>query len=132
MVTMKDIRAISRQIAHEFHPLRIILFGSQAWGKPTEDSDVDLMVIVRERDPSIRLAAQIRCSLHVPFPVDILTNTPEEIEERLAIEDWFIEDIIHKGKVLYEAHDRRVGRQGRGRLRQHAARVSRPHQPQRK
>jgi len=46
MVRMEQIEALSQQIGREFHPERIVLFGSYAYGTATEESDVDLLVIV--------------------------------------------------------------------------------------
>ena len=41
-VTPDLLEEITRRIAERFHPERIILFGSHAWGSPQPDSDVDL------------------------------------------------------------------------------------------
>jgi len=46
MVGTRQIEDLSSCIADEFHPQRIMLFGSYAWGKPSVDSDVDLLVIM--------------------------------------------------------------------------------------
>ena len=46
MVTMKRIKEFSQQIGREFCADRVVLFGSYAQGSPTEDSDVDLLVIL--------------------------------------------------------------------------------------
>ena len=46
MVTREDIQATCDDIVREFAPLQVILFGSYAYGTPTEDSDVDLLVIM--------------------------------------------------------------------------------------
>ena len=42
----KAMRALSEQIARDFNPQKIILFGSYAHGNPTWDSDVDLLVVM--------------------------------------------------------------------------------------
>lgn len=41
MIAMEQIEALSREIAEQFQPRQIILFGSYAYGEPTEESDVD-------------------------------------------------------------------------------------------
>ena len=46
MVSAKDIQATCADIVREFSPLQVILFGSYAYGAPTEDSDVDLLVVM--------------------------------------------------------------------------------------
>ena len=105
MVAIREIRAFSRRIAERFKPRRIILFGSYACGKPTEDSDVDLFVVMPFRGDEAYKAAEIRLAIHSPFPLDLIVRTPAEVRRRLAMEDWFIMDILEKGKVLYEAPD---------------------------
>jgi predicted nucleotidyltransferase len=103
MVPMKDIRAFARRIAREFKPKRIILFGSYAYGRPTRDSDVDLMVVMPYRGRPSKKALEIRDRLEAPFGLDLLVYSPGELMKRYRIEDWFVRDVVEKGKVLYEA-----------------------------
>jgi uncharacterized protein len=102
MVTMEEIQSYARQVAEEFHPERIILFGSYAIGAQTPDSDVDLQVILPFAGKTWRMAAQIRQQVRPSFPADILTRTPSQIKDRLKLGDCFIKEITEKGKVLYE------------------------------
>lgn len=90
-------------LAIKLRPERIILFGSHAYGKPTPDSDVDLLVIL-ETDASTteRYLAVSRLLYPRPFPVDILVRTPREIEQALHAGDFFIKEIVSQGRVLYE------------------------------
>ena len=94
--------AVAR-IARELHPQRIILFGSYAYGVPIPDSDVDLLVIM-ETDASSqeRSWAVSRLLLPRPFPVDILVRTPDEVKHALANGDFFMRDIVTRGRVLYD------------------------------
>jgi len=109
MVNLSDIQSIASQIARKFHPDKILLFGSYACGKPTPDSDVDLLVSMRTSLHSVEQAARIRKAVDFPFPVDLLVRTPEQIEERLALGDGFIRDVTCHGKVLYEADHQGMG-----------------------
>jgi uncharacterized protein len=106
MTTMTQIRDLSRRIADQFRPDKIILFGSYATGHPTADSDVDLLVILPEAEQPVEAAARIRMALRTTFPLDVLVRTPDRIRERLAKGDDFIQDILAKGTVLYEAPHR--------------------------
>lgn len=91
------------RIVQELHPEKIILFGSYAHGTPTLDSDVDLLVIMEtEASGKERSWAVSRLLIPRPFPVDILVKTPQEIERALEKGDFFIQEIISRGKVLYE------------------------------
>jgi predicted nucleotidyltransferase len=105
MVAMREIRALGRRIAERFKPRRIVLFGSYAYGTPTEDSDVDLFIIMRNRVDEVHKAVEIRLTLDVPFPMDIVVRTPVNVRKRLAMGDPFVQDILERGRVLYEAPD---------------------------
>jgi predicted nucleotidyltransferase len=96
----------------EFRPDKIVLFGSYAYGKPTSDSDVDLLVILRFRGRDSRKASEIRSHFRTPFPLDLLVRKPEFIKSRLKERDMFIELVLSQGRVLYEAKHARVGKTG--------------------
>ena len=112
---MRVIRRYARRVAEKFHPEKIILFGSRAYGTPHADSDVDLMVIMPARDTTAQ-ALRIGDALEAPFPLDLHVRTPAEWGWRLADGDMFIGVIAMRGKVLSEAVHPGVGRKGRGRL----------------
>jgi len=102
MVTIKDIKAFAHRIAGEFNPERIILFGSYAWGKPTADSDVDLLVVLPFKGKSWKMASEIRKRTHPAFPLDLLVRTSDQLKQRLKMGDGFFDEITRQGKVLYE------------------------------
>ncbi|MCM8801003.1 MAG: nucleotidyltransferase domain-containing protein [Candidatus Omnitrophica bacterium] len=86
-----------------YHPEKIILFGSYARGKPAKDSEIDLLVIKSTKKDHYRRIPEVRAYLHhLDKAFDILVMTPKEINKRLKLGDFFIEDIIKKGKILYE------------------------------
>lgn len=104
MTTRHEIEEFARRIAAEFHPERIILFGSYARGEASPDSDVDLLVIMpRDGKTPHQQAAEIYGIPHPDFPVDILVRTREEFEQRQHMRDWFMRDIAREGITLYEA-----------------------------
>jgi predicted nucleotidyltransferase len=99
----KTLRQAVRRIAKALQPEKIILFGSYAYGDPTPDSDVDLLVILETSGPPAeRYLTVSRLLRPRPFPVDILVKTPEEIQEALGRNDCFIREILTDGLVLYE------------------------------
>ena len=99
----RTLRKIARQMAQALRPEKIVLFGSYAYGKPTPDSDVDLLVIMETSAPSAdRYLAVSRLLRPRPFPVDILVKTPQEIRRALDRGDFFIREILTHGLVLYE------------------------------
>ena len=96
------LEMVSKIVEH-FHPKKIILFGSRAWGEPTEESDLDLLVVMDVDGSPIRKASEISRIARPRFlPMDIIVRTPDEIEHRMGIGDPFIKRIMNKGKVLYE------------------------------
>ncbi len=103
MVSFEQIKTFCEQIAREFKPEKIILFGSYAYGTPTEDSDVDLMVVMPHEGLPAYLAGEIKYKLRPQFALDLLVRSPETIQQRLEWHDFFIMDIVEKGKVLYDA-----------------------------
>jgi uncharacterized protein len=103
------IQELSQQIAAQFSPERIILFGSHAYGEPTADSDVDLLVVMPFEGQAFRKAAEILNQISPAFSVDLLVRTAEQLDERLELGDFFLREIVTRGKVLYESVDSRVG-----------------------
>ena len=105
MIPMAQIQDLSNQIAREFSPERIVLFGSHARGEPTAESDVDLLVVMPHRGSGIHAAADIMRRTLPGFPVDFIVRSPEELERRLEQGDFFLRDVMAEGTVLYEAPD---------------------------
>ena len=102
-INLDKIKEIANKIAVKFNPEKIILFGSYAWGTPTEDSDVDLFIVKDTNFPSREIAQEISREIFPrPFPLDILVYTPSEVTKKIKEDrNLFIEDIISNGKVLY-------------------------------
>lgn len=101
--SQKEIKKITGIIAKKYQPEKIILFGSYAWGKPTKDSDADLFIIKDTKERKIKRMQNIFSFLREKnIPLDVLVYTPKEIEKRLQMGDFFIEDIINNGKLIYE------------------------------
>ena len=97
--------AVSR-IVQTLHPDKIVLFGSYAYGKPTPDSDVDLLVVMETDKPRAERYLEVsRLLVPRPFPVDILVRTPDEITAALEAGDFFIAEILSRGRVLYDRSD---------------------------
>ena len=97
------IKQAARRIGQKFHPNKVILFGSYARGAPTRDSDIDLLVIFSKKGNRARRYTEVSQELEpMLLPVDLLIRSTKDIQYRLKIGDSFIEEIINKGKVLYE------------------------------
>ncbi len=106
VVEKKDIMDFVLKIVQRFKPQKVILFGSFAYGKPSEGSDVDILVIMNTSLRPVEQAIKIRRIVRAPFPLDLIVRTPKQIEERLSMGDFFIKEVLKKGWVIYEASDR--------------------------
>jgi uncharacterized protein len=99
----ESLENIKLRLVESLVPQQIILFGSHAYGQPTEDSDVDLLIVMESHERPVARAARVSKLLRPrPFPMDILVRTPEEIRYRLAIGDQFVREIFERGRVLYD------------------------------
>lgn len=99
----KSLRPAVQKIVQELKPDKVILFGSYAYGTPNPHSDVDLLVIMKTKASlKDRSWAVSRLLLPRPFPVDILVKTPKEVENSLKEGDFFLKEILTRGKVLYD------------------------------
>jgi len=106
MISRQAIRKFANQVARRFKPARIILFGSYAYGKPTPDSDVDLLVVMPCKRRPLDAAMDVRLAVDAGFPLDLIVRTPAQLRRRLALGDFFLREIMDKGIVLYEdAHN---------------------------
>ena len=109
--SMPAIRRYARQVAKQFKPNKIILFGSFAYGEPNEDSDVDLLVVMPCPN-EVTQAVRIRMALEAPFPMDLIVRTPKRLQRRIKEGNWFLRDITEKGIVLQEKRNRKMAAKG--------------------
>jgi len=98
----ETLPAAIEKLVREVNPEKIILFGSYAYGEPTPDSDVDLLIIWDTDKPRRERVVTISLLLYPRlFPVDIIVKTPRELEEELP-HNFFLREILARGVVLYE------------------------------
>ena len=102
MVAMKDIQDLVDRIARDFHPERVILFGSHARGTPMADSDVDLLVLMPFEGKSFWKSLEILNRVNPRFGVDLLARRPDDTARRYAEHDPLIREALDRGKVLYD------------------------------
>lgn len=107
-IPMAAIRRFARQLGARFHPDRIILFGSYAYGQPHFGSDVDLLVVMPVAS-EVNQAIRMSLAFEPPFPLDLIVRTPAKLQRRLAEGDTFLEKIMAQGKVVYWCMKRETG-----------------------
>ena len=102
-VTDALLDVIVARLVGEFHPDKIFLFGSRAWGQPDEESDVDLLVVVPDSNqPTYRRAARAYRSLRdIGVPVDVIVNTRHEVERSKEVTTSLVHRVFAQGRVLY-------------------------------
>jgi uncharacterized protein len=102
MTSLQDIQNYANKIAERFRPERIILFGSYANGKPNEDSDVDLFVVMDHDGKGWEKAAEISLDVEPPFPLDLLVRKRTDLSRYVKLGDPFYREVAQHGVVLYE------------------------------
>lgn len=103
MTTAEVLAQMTERIVRDFHPLRIILFGSHARGEASPHSDVDLLVVLPEVADKRRAAIEMRRALaDLPVCKDVIVTTPDEIARRGNLVGTVLRPALREGKVLYE------------------------------
>ncbi|MFL0251159.1 nucleotidyltransferase domain-containing protein [Clostridium neuense] len=106
MLNDNDINRIVNRIVTNINPNKIILFGSYAYGKPNEDSDLDLLIIKDMLMEKHKRGREIRKFLRgMKIPIDLLIYTNSEIEVLKNHKSTFISEILENGRVLYNKHN---------------------------
>lgn len=103
MIEATKITEIVNKIAFGYNPEKIILFGSYASGKATDDSDLDLFVIKDSDLPRPLRTMQVRKMIYGSMvPIDLIVYTPQEIDESKDKKYGFVYEVLNTGKTLYE------------------------------
>ena len=102
-LSQQMLEEVTRRIVDAIHPERIILFGSHAWGYPSEDSDIDLLIILRNSDqPGYRRARDVYRSFRgLKIPIDVVVRTRDELERGVRVKTSLEYKVLDEGRVLY-------------------------------
>lgn len=97
-------RTLVQPLKESFSPKRIVLFGSQAWGVPDAESDVDVYVVVPSSTatPLERAVQAHRAVGIVPFAIDIIVQTTAEFERYRNVQGTLQHRIANEGRIIYE------------------------------
>jgi predicted nucleotidyltransferase len=110
-ITEELLHEMTRRLVAELRPEEIILFGSRAWGTPSEESDVDLFIILptgTEGGSDLELRAR-RCLRGLGVAKDILVRTRPQVERFRQVPASLEAAILTHGRVLYADPQRGVG-----------------------
>jgi predicted nucleotidyltransferase len=100
-----EIERVVVTLQEQYDPDKIILFGSCSRGDFGEDSDIDLLIVKGTGRRPLERVRQVYELVYSPdhyLALDPLVYTPEELARRLASGDFFLQEIVREGKVLYE------------------------------
>jgi predicted nucleotidyltransferase len=102
------IRRVVERLQRDYQPVQVILFGSYAYGRPTRESDVDLLIVKETSKPFHQRLFDVR-QLVSPIlngqPFEPIVITPRELRRRLQRGDQFFQEIVRKGKLVYGGND---------------------------
>jgi len=109
----ETLKQIVQRLVEGLQPEQIILFGSHAYGKPTEGSDLDIIVIVSEsREPAHRRAQRAYGYVGaVGVPKDLVVLTREEFQRQANVATSLARRVKEKGTILYERGEEYRGSQ---------------------
>lgn len=105
MINLKQIEQVKERLVKEFHPKKIYIFGSYAWGTPNEDSDLDIMVILEKCDNKIlEMRKGLKALRGIGFPKDLIVENELEFLDNAKKNHLIENEILNKGYLLYEAN----------------------------
>jgi len=103
-ITELQINEIVKRIVENYHPDKIILFGSYANGNPTKDSDIDLLVVKDDNTPKLERNRQVRKYIRdMIIPVDIIVKTNKEFNDLKDVIGTIVYPAVKYGKLMYES-----------------------------
>jgi len=107
VVNEELLKEIVSRILKVLDPIKIILFGSWAYGEPKKGSDLDILVVADDNIKSRREVAEeiYGTLLGILIPKDVVVATSGDIEDWKKVPQAFITKIVRKGRIIYERKD---------------------------
>ena len=103
MIKKEIIEEVKKRLIEVYNPVAIYMFGSYAWGTPTEDSDLDLLIVVDKSDEKSykRPVAGYRALRGLDISKDLIIKTKEEFEQASNDITTLIYKIKNDGELIY-------------------------------
>jgi predicted nucleotidyltransferase len=103
MINLKKIEEAKERLVTEFNPEKIYIFGSYAWGNPTEDSDLDIMIVVKKlNNKLLEMRRGIKSLRGIGFPKDIIVESEDEFLKNSKDLYKIENEIYNRGYLIYE------------------------------
>lgn len=103
MVSKEQIKEVISKISKKFHAKKIFIFGSYAYGQPSNDSDLDICVIIdlgKKRKIDIVRDIRRELSSRFEYPLDILLYEESEFNERAILKNTLESKILKHGIII--------------------------------
>jgi uncharacterized protein len=100
------IEEATRRLVAEFQPEQIWLFGSYAWGEPTEDSDLDLLMLVggNKQTDIQHLRQARRCLRCIDMAKDVLIQSSSSFNRYKDVRSSMSHKIAKEGVLIYNGN----------------------------
>lgn len=95
-----QISSITNQLIKKYKPQKIILFGSYVYGQPTQESDMDLLIVAETDKKFHERLQEVRNLLPKDRPFDLIILTPSEYQ-KARMKNSLLLEIESKGRVIY-------------------------------
>jgi predicted nucleotidyltransferase len=103
MLDLLKIKELTNRIVIQYHPDKIVLFGSYAEGTQQVDSDLDILIVKDTNQPLHQRGFELRMSLiDLAIPIDLLIYTNSEFMKEKANPNSFLHTALKKSEILYE------------------------------
>lgn len=94
---------MTRRIVERFHPDKIIVFGSYVRGEHTENSDLDILIVMPVEGSRRKRANEIDLTLaDRVVPMDLIVVTPEQFDRQKDVIGTIVREAVRDGRVIYE------------------------------
>ncbi len=106
-----------KEIISKYNPYLILLFGSYAYGTPTVDSDIDILVVTQdnfipqnfaEKSKIYQKISRAISSVNEEIAIDLIVHTLPMYKKFIEIDSSFAHEITTKGKIIYESNNTRM------------------------
>lgn len=100
----EETKLLVTKIVDGYKPEKVILFGSVARGETRRDADIDLLIVKKtdkKRPFRVKDVFTAIRGIDRRYALDPIVYTPEELERRASLGDYFIRRVLSEGKVLY-------------------------------
>jgi uncharacterized protein len=103
MISKETIEEVKNRLIKTYNPIAIYLFGSYAWGKPDEESDLDLLIVIDafKKDWYYDTIEGNKALSGMRIPKDLLLYDKQQFDKVSQDKTSFCYKIIKKGKRIY-------------------------------